>query len=1025
MERHYNAFISYRHHPDDIQVASEIHRALERFYVPKSIRKKYGKINRLFRDKEELPITSDLNDDIDAALRNSDYLIVICSVHLKESVWCQREIERFLQTHPKNRVLTVLASGEPYDVIPEILLYDDVVDPVTGETQRIPIEPLSCDWRVKRRKARQEELPRLAAPLLGCAYDELRQRQKQYKARRNAAIISTALAASFSLTAYFLYTSITIQRKNVEIQKANEEIRAANEEIQAANVQIKANLDEALINQSRHLATAAQERLAEGDRLTGIYLAAAALPSKNNERPYVPEAENVLASALSAYGASSQVTAVGDMSPGANVIILEFTVTESESYMYIRDNRSVITVWDMETLQQCGQIDLGDCWSDRMIPLPNNNLLVLAGEYGTVLTCYRPDGSEVWSKEECLDITYLPEAHVVQAICREGWTTHRLCHFDADTGEMLGQPVDLDIAEVPYHASSLLSQDHPQGLPILVRYYDYSESALYIVDPSTGDKLKLDVESVYPIQTLVTRDGKLLMVRSTESSLAGIIEGDRVTQPHSVEITCYDIYTGALLWAAPMTSSLVGTCTLGEIPGSSNILCQMGNRFTVLEKDTGAVVGFCEAGSGVMGVSIGEQYATAVLMDGHICYYWYEPNYCYEVKCMKDEAQEAIVGTGCYVRDIEDDRVIVYRKVAGATQWESDLGGGFGVSSSMVCWQYIAFQDSGTLYLFDTESKSLIWWKERGENDLRGFSTDGSKLFYTAGSTAVVALDIVTGKETSMQIPVQEISGAEEIRGSFFLQKDCLYYVVRGQKTVTCVVWDLNTGKTAACPVEFKGAENILSWYWDVLGAHQQYLWLLGQDQTVLELNMDSGEVQCIVETANQEPKVAVRGDGKQAAVIDGSTVYLKTPGQEEASAIVIEGAEAGSAYFLEDELLVLCGNGIVYRYDASGNLLSLTQISGDFRYGNEVGWVITREGDLIVGNFGTANIIDCDTWSVRATVSNFMMYREAANTLVCKKSSAIVGYPLYSTAELLTVAEQTLNGFRLSEEQKAAYGIN
>lgn len=100
MSIHYNAFISYRHHPDDIRVASEIHRSLERSHVPRSIRKKYGKIERLFRDKEELPITSDLNDDIDSALYNSDYLIVICSVHTKESIWVQREIELFLKpTH--------------------------------------------------------------------------------------------------------------------------------------------------------------------------------------------------------------------------------------------------------------------------------------------------------------------------------------------------------------------------------------------------------------------------------------------------------------------------------------------------------------------------------------------------------------------------------------------------------------------------------------------------------------------------------------------------------------------------------------------------------------------------------------------------------------------------------------------------------------------------------------------------------------------------------------------------------------
>ena len=122
MAIHYNAFISYRHHPDDIKVASDIHRSLERFHVPKDLRKQGKTITRLFRDKDELPITSSLTTDIYEALENSDYLIVICSIHTKESIWVQREIETFLKTHSRNKVLTVLASGEPYDVIPDILL---------------------------------------------------------------------------------------------------------------------------------------------------------------------------------------------------------------------------------------------------------------------------------------------------------------------------------------------------------------------------------------------------------------------------------------------------------------------------------------------------------------------------------------------------------------------------------------------------------------------------------------------------------------------------------------------------------------------------------------------------------------------------------------------------------------------------------------------------------------------------------------------------------------------------------------
>ena len=61
------------------------------------------KINRIFRDKDELPITSDLSDTIANALSDSDYLIVICSENTKDSAWVPREIEYFLKNHSKRR----------------------------------------------------------------------------------------------------------------------------------------------------------------------------------------------------------------------------------------------------------------------------------------------------------------------------------------------------------------------------------------------------------------------------------------------------------------------------------------------------------------------------------------------------------------------------------------------------------------------------------------------------------------------------------------------------------------------------------------------------------------------------------------------------------------------------------------------------------------------------------------------------------------------------------------------------------
>ena len=173
---HYNAFISYKHAPEDNKVAEAIHKGLEHFHIPYKIQKKTGikRINRIFRDTDELPITSDLNDTIAHALENSDYLIVICSTNTKQSAWVPREIEYFLRNHTKQQIFTVLVNGEPFDVIPEQLLYEDrTMVNSYGQQQliRMPMEPLSCDYRMPKRKADKIELPRLASGLIGCSYD--------------------------------------------------------------------------------------------------------------------------------------------------------------------------------------------------------------------------------------------------------------------------------------------------------------------------------------------------------------------------------------------------------------------------------------------------------------------------------------------------------------------------------------------------------------------------------------------------------------------------------------------------------------------------------------------------------------------------------------------------------------------------------------------------------------------------------------------------------------------------------------
>lgn len=1020
MNSHYNAFISYRHHPDDIKVASEIHRSLERFRIPKSIRNKYGKITRLFRDKEELPITSDLNDEIDAALRNSDYLIVICSVHLKESIWCQKEIERFLKTHPRNRVLTVLASGEPYDVIPDILLHEDVVDPETGEVHRIDIEPLSCDWRSKQKKVKQDELLRLAAALLGCAYDELRQRQKQYLARRNTAIITAALLTSFSLTGYFLHTSITIHKANIQIQK---------------------NLDEALINQSRHLATAAQDSLAEGDRLTALALASAALPSENNPRPYVPEAERVLTEALTVYNTSSQLGAVGTVSPGPNVLVNDFCVSNSEKTMYLEDHRKMITTWDTNTLQKLGEITL-TANSDCMIPLNNENLLVHNGMGTSTVSCHHPDGTLLWQMDHCLDMSYLFQQDQIFIIHQTNSGTYELLSISGTTGERIGQPLNLSLTDSELHATAFVTTPNADFALIQYKKGYFSSDSYYAIDLHTGKTQPLDLE--FPDVSIITPEGYFVSMGLAEGSgISGMADGDRITSTATKTISCYNLHTGSLLWKSSITSPVAGVSSgIHIIHGSSNLLCTYGNIMMIVDGQTGETIAECGTGSIIQAVKethAEEGKITFLLQDGYIATYNSAFNCSYESKLMEDNVSTAVVMDNFYSLHWLEDHVTVYRSMASAPAWNTVLEDGFYVSNNklQVCDSYLAFKDSKSHFLFDLENKNLLHIMDNHQQEFLGFSSDGKKLWYTEKFSSFTSMDMTTGNCENINLELHE---NERISGNPWFLEDCLYYVVRNHSYNTSVPphlvrWNLNTGEKNICSIQIDIEEDYSQWSWNILQTDGNYMWLLGNDKAILELDLLTETAKIIVPETVQGPVVTLHPNEVLTAISTGGTIHLKKAGEDSSIIIELENAIVGSMHFLEDVLLALCDNGFIYRYDFLGNLLGQTELSVGSMFSqrllnssadlSKLSWHLTQENDLVVNALGIGNVIDCDHWIVKATISDFLFYNESDHSLVCKRGNAIEGYTLYTTEQLLKIAKEDLGNFQMSQEQKDAYGIN
>lgn len=294
MERTYAAFISYRHAPLDIAVAERLQKMLERYRVPEGIRQDgAGKLGLVFRDRDELPLTSDLTEDIYAALDNSQFLIVVCTPETPKSVWVAREIEYFISRHGYRRVLTVLAAGTPEESIPPQLTHIREEDGTVREVEPLCALVVAPDKRRVLRNLRNEFL-RLVSAILACPYDALYQREKRHRMRRLA--ISLGIAGVVVLC----FAGVMV-RNYLEVRAINRQLQSRNEEIEALNQEIETQLHKTQINESQALAMVSAQQLAEGDQLGAIRSAISALPNENEDRPLVAEAESALFNALYAY----------------------------------------------------------------------------------------------------------------------------------------------------------------------------------------------------------------------------------------------------------------------------------------------------------------------------------------------------------------------------------------------------------------------------------------------------------------------------------------------------------------------------------------------------------------------------------------------------------------------------------------------------------------------------------------------------------------------------------------------------
>lgn len=309
MEYKYKAFISYRHIAPDMQAAERLQKLLEAYKPPKSLGKK--KENwRIFRDVSELQSSNDLSEIIRNAIESSEFLIVICSPQYTDSKWCLQELTRFRELHgnKNTNIITMLVNGDPRESFPEELTRAEMT--TTNEkgeevTVMVDVEPLAAnivsDNLKDSMKKLNTEFLRIAAPLLGCDFNDLFQREKRREAARRRRIFGSVSAILSLITIISVASAVTINGKNKQIQTQNDQILLQNDQIKAQNAEIETKNSELLVENAEHLAVESENLFKENNLIQAIKKAIAALPTEDADKPVLPEAEYALSRELGSF----------------------------------------------------------------------------------------------------------------------------------------------------------------------------------------------------------------------------------------------------------------------------------------------------------------------------------------------------------------------------------------------------------------------------------------------------------------------------------------------------------------------------------------------------------------------------------------------------------------------------------------------------------------------------------------------------------------------------------------------------
>lgn len=1000
----YNAFISYKHEVEDTKIAKLIQRELEHYRIPDRIQEKTGfkKIERVFRDTDELSLTANLSDTITDALDNTDYLIVICSKKTKESEWVLREINYFLEKHSRDHILTVLIEGEPAEVVPEVLQYEE-------DTL---VEPLSCDFRFARKIAEKIELPRLVSAIIGCSYSELIDRQRAYYIKHLTKVIAIISVVALIFVLQLIYGIYSINK----------------------------NYKNALINKSEYLAHESQQLLDESEKITAIQLALAGLPSeKNKKQPVTTAAINALTDATGVYEPTSDENFHFDYSYTSKMDISGLSISEDGKYLASINIYETVQVWDTETHEQTFETTLSI--EDKYnITFTKNNYLLVWNE--NAITAYDAQSGEIAYTIKSED--YKINKNIINSEKEDAFYAFfggaELRKYSSKDGSLL----ESFPTEFPEDYEVRMFSISPEEKLLAISSLDSnSQPADYIMDLSTLEISELKQSYLYASSYFWNNENSLLISGYKFSNdFSMLYKNNRYLSNTDVTLRCIDVKTAKVKWSNEFTNNEAEAKEgfLNSIDNKS-VIHYYGSICTIYNWRTGEITESYDANSPIVYLYYDNADSLSIITnDGYNGSL--DEGQVNITKKLNQNISYIVYNNGIYICSEESTRISHYTTSFNNPYWHK-LNGQENFDFSYLNYMdenyyvedgsiedtraffiYNLKDDTYKIVKFDADDIEATYWMEF-------ITIYDSYLYYFALNLPIDEdiSDLYLGKmslETGERT-LEPVGQCDSTHSHLFYASDkaFAYYNLDENNNYKINIMDFSNGTSKT----FDAPEGSIPASKPVFSSEENLLYYASSGGDYF-IDMSTGEATPLSLPEDWAGTYNARfiGDNKILVTDSKRTIILDCEGNT-ISTITKTGSMPVDAFYYKkggEEYVLVCYSNSLSVYDAT-DCKPISEIEiDDYIYNTE--WFVSKDNNYIYLNSISENMyaLDTESWELAATIPKVFGYQVSTDRFYTLSSDMRHGYfEHFSDKELIKIGNEMLHGEELSEEQKSLYGID